>query len=151
MADIVSPEKRSEMMSGIRSKNTKPELVIRKALHALGFRYKLHTKNLPGKPDLVFPKFKAVFFVNGCFWHGHSCDLFKMPASKTEFWTKKISRNRELDSINAQNLIKLGWRVGVIWECSIRGRKKLNFIETIDACKKWLQSNEIQFEIRSTL
>lgn len=151
MADIVSQAKRSEMMAGIKGKNTKPELAIRLALHAMGFRYKLHVKTLPGKPDLVFPKYKAAVFIHGCFWHGHDCPLFKMPSTQTEFWEKKIGRNREVDDISVKGLIESGWRVGVIWECSIRGKKKRSFIDVIEACKNWLISNDISFEIRSYL
>ena len=149
MADIVSTAKRSEMMSGIKGKNTKPEILIRTALHAIGFRYRLHVKDLPGKPDLVFPKYKAVIFINGCFWHGHNCPLFKMPSTRTDFWEKKIGRNREIDSISKQKLINSGWRVGVVWECAIRGRKKRNFTDVIEACNKWLLSSHSDFEIRS--
>lgn len=90
MADVVTPEKRSKMMSGIQGKNTKPELTIRKGLHALGFRYRLHGKTLPGKPDLVFPKYKAVIFIHGCFWHAHHCHLFKWPSTRVDFWQEKI-------------------------------------------------------------
>ena len=93
MADVVDRKTRSRMMSGIRGKNTRPELLIRKGLHARGFRFRLHDKRLPGKPDLVLPKYSAVIFVHGCFWHGHDCHLFKWPQSRREFWRKKITRN----------------------------------------------------------
>ena len=93
MVDVVTPEKRSAMMSGIKGKNTKPEFIVRKALFKRGFRYTLHNKNLPGKPDLVFARYKAVVFVNGCFWHGHNCHLFKWPKSNPEFWKEKITNN----------------------------------------------------------
>jgi DNA mismatch endonuclease (patch repair protein) len=149
--DIVSAAKRSEMMSGIKGKNTKPERIIRLALHSAGFRYRLHQKDLPGKPDMVFPKHRAVIFVHGCFWHGHDCPLFKMPSTRPEFWGPKIARNKELDYIHNHNLIEKGWRVAVVWECSIRGRNKLNFIDVIEACKVWLLSQQTQLEIRSSL
>ena len=148
MADIVSPAKRSEMMAGIKSTNTKPEIALRKALFAIGFRYRLHDKRLPGKPDLVFPKYKAAIFIHGCFWHGHSCPLFKMPSTRPEFWQKKIERNREVDRSSTQKLLDKSWRVGVVWECAIRGKKKRNFIEVIEACKNWLTSDADSFEIR---
>lgn len=151
MADIVSSAKRSQMMAGIRGKNTKPEIAIRTKLHALGFRYRLHVKDMPGKPDIVFPKYHAVIFVNGCFWHGHDCSLFKMPTSRTEFWMDKISRNKETDDSAIQALKKSGWRVGVVWECSIRGRKRHNLEDVTEACAAWLISDVHYFEIRSSI
>ena len=109
--DVVTPAVRSRMMSGIRGKNTKPELLIRKALFAQGFRYRLHDKLLPGKPDLVFPKYHAVIQINGCFWHGHDCSLFKWPSSSSEFWREKITGNRQRDAANCQELERLGWLI----------------------------------------
>ncbi|MGD9709926.1 MAG: very short patch repair endonuclease [Halothiobacillaceae bacterium] len=123
MADIVDKATRSRMMSGIRGKDTKPELVVRKFLHAQGLRYRLHVKELPGQPDLVFPKYKAVVFVHGCFWHGHNCRLFKVPATRTEFWLDKIHGNIERDKKVVDRLIELGWRVATVWECAIKGSK----------------------------
>nr|WP_307190518.1 very short patch repair endonuclease [Bathymodiolus platifrons methanotrophic gill symbiont] len=93
---MVSRKKRSQMMAGIKGKDTKPELLIRKALHKKGFRYKLHDKSLSGKPDMVFPRYKSLIFINGCFWHGHDCHLFKWPSSKSEFWKEKITKNKEI-------------------------------------------------------
>jgi DNA mismatch endonuclease (patch repair protein) len=122
MADVVSPAKRSQMMSGIRGKDTKPEMLIRKALHRRGFRYSLHRKQLPGKPDLVLRKFGTVVFVHGCFWHGHECRLFKWPKSNTEFWQTKISGNQERDKKHIARLLEDGWRVIVVWECALRGK-----------------------------
>jgi DNA mismatch endonuclease (patch repair protein) len=148
-ADIVSSAKRSEMMAGIRGKNTKPELIIRKALHAVGFRYRLHEKTLPGKPDLVFPKHNAVIFIHGCFWHGHDCPLFRMPASRPEFWEKKISRNREVDASSTSRLLESGWRVGIVWECAIRGKNKQSVSDVIETCGNWLLSENKDLEIRS--
>lgn len=127
MADIVDPAKRSEMMAGIRSKNTRPELVVRKTLHALGYRYRLHRKDLPGNPDIVLPKWKTVIFVHGCFWHGHAdCPLFRSPKSRTEFWEEKITGNRMRDAKTRESLISLGWRVVEVWECSTKGRTALS-------------------------
>ncbi len=141
MADIVSKEVRSRMMSGIKGKNTKPEITIRHKLFALGFRYRLHVRNLPGKPDLVFPKYKAVIFVNGCFWHGHDCHLFKWPTTNTDFWKDKIRKNIRNDSINTEQLLALGWRVFMVWECSIKNR--FRFVdETISDIARWLVSEE---------
>ncbi len=108
-------------MSGIRGKNTKPELIVRKALFAQGFRYRLHVKSLPGKPDVVLPKYRTVIFVHGCFWHGHDCRLFKLPASNRAFWRAKIRRNQENDRKAVRALRKDGWRVITVWECALRG------------------------------
>lgn len=134
MADIVVPRKRSEMMAGIRAKDTKPELVVRRLLHSLGYRFRLHRKDLPGKPDIVLPKWNTVIFVHGCFWHGHAdCPLFRLPKSRTEFWAKKISANRERDAKAKHQMGNLGWKVLEIWECSSKGRTALP-LENL--CKK---------------
>lgn len=140
MVDIVSPETRSRMMSGIRSKNTRPELMVRKALHSLGFRYRLHDSRLPGKPDLTFPKYQAVILVHGCFWHGHGCPLFKWPSSRKEFWRKKITRNQEKDSETLTALRKGGWRVLTLWECALKGRTRWPFEKVIGNISVWLDS-----------
>lgn len=124
MADIVDAATRSRMMSGIRGRNTRPEMMVRSLLHRQGFRFRLHARDLPGKPDLVFPRYHAVLFVHGCFWHGHTCALFKWPATRPEFWRDKIGRNREHDRRSTDALLAAGWRVCVVWECSIRGAGK---------------------------
>ncbi len=147
MTDIVDRQTRSRMMSGIRGKNTKPELIIRKRLHASGFRYKLHDKKLPGKPDMVFPKYKAVIFVNGCFWHGHNCHLFKWPASREEFWRTKITRTQEKDKENIEELLSNGWRVLQIWECAIKGKKRLPLETIIEHTVFWLKSHQMHLDI----
>jgi DNA mismatch endonuclease, patch repair protein len=123
MADIVNAETRSKMMSGIRSKNTKPELVIRYGLHALGLRYRIHDHKLYGKPDLVFPRYKTVVFVHGCFWHGHNCHLFKLPSTNSSFWETKISKNKFNDKKNIDLLLVAGWKVIVVWECVLKRSK----------------------------
>lgn len=115
-------------MSGIRGKNTKPEMIIRKELFRRGFRFRLHGKNLPGKPDLVFPKYKTVVLVNGCFWHGHDCKLFKWPKSNPEFWKQKINGTIQRDQRNQELLVKSGWRAIVVWECALKN-KDLNSIK----------------------
>jgi len=148
MADVVSPQKRSEMMSGIRGKDTQPEHFIRKALHRRGYRYRLHDKKLPGKPDLVFPGYRAVIFVHGCFWHGHDCHLFKWPQSRMEFWRTKIGKNRTNDEKAIESLEADDWRVLVVWECAIKGREKLSPNHIIDGITGWLHSDDGYHEIR---
>lgn len=147
MADVVDPATRSRMMSGIRGKNTRPELLIRKALHARGFRYRLHC-DLPGKPDICLPKHRAVVFVHGCFWHGHDCHLFKWPSTRPEFWRTKIARNREVDVAAAARLRAEGWRVATIWECALKGRTRPGLDEVIQRCADWLVSDEQRLTIR---
>jgi DNA mismatch endonuclease, patch repair protein len=148
MVDIVSPEKRSNMMAGIQGKNTKPEMIIRKALHAFGFRYRLHDKKLPGNPDIVLSQYKAVIMVNGCFWHGHDCHLFKWPSTRKDFWCKKITRNKERDQENISDLEKDGWKILTIWECALKGRAKQPFDEMIDIVSTWIISGQGNREIR---
>ena len=147
MSDIVPPEKRSRMMAGIRSRDTRPEILIRKALHLSGFRYRLHDRKLPGTPDLVFPGPGAVLFVNGCFWHGHRCHLFKLPGTRTEFWSEKISKNRANDQKALNTLLNSGWRVGCIWECAVKGKTKLPLEEVVNLCGAWIRSSRSVFEI----
>lgn len=129
MADNHSKEVRSRNMSHIRSTNSKPEATVRKILFSHGFRYRKNVRTLPGKPDIVLPKYKAVIFVNGCFWHKHDCPRFVWPSSNTEYWIPKIQRNVERDQSNYSELASLGWNVIVVWECELK-KKVLN--ETID-------------------
>ena len=110
VADIVAPAVRSRMMAGIRAKHTRPELLIRRGLHACGFRFRLHQRNLPGKPDLVLAKYHAAIFVNGCFWHCHDCELFRWPASREAFWRRKLLSNRESDKVVRNELLQAGWQ-----------------------------------------
>ena len=120
MTDVVSEEQRSYIMSRVASKNTKPELLVRSYLHRRGFRFRIHGKNLPGRPDLVFPKHRAVVFVHGCFWHRHDgCPGTTMPSTRVEFWQNKFDRNMARDQANQAELRELGWRVIVLWECEI--------------------------------
>ena len=147
MTDTVSPEKRSQVMARVGSKDTKPELLIRKGLHARGFRYRLHVKSLPGKPDLVFSRYKSVIQINGCFWHGHDCPRCRMPSSNTEYWNRKIARNMERDISNRQSLLDMGWRVMTIWECALTGKRKLELHKIIDMTCDWLLSMNTTFEI----
>lgn len=118
-------KKRSYIMSRIRKTDTKPEITVRKHLHNLGFRYRLYSNRLPGKPDIILPKYKTIIFVNGCFWHAHeNCKLNKPPKTRTEYWLPKIARNVARDQANKQKLISLGWKVLTIWECEIRNNAK---------------------------
>lgn len=119
MSDIFSFQKRSDIMSKIGGRNTKPEILVRKFLFSKGFRYRINVKTLPGKPDIVLPKYKTVIFVNGCFWHGHNCKKGKLPSSNIDFWRGKISNNKLRDDKNSDLLIKLGWKVIIIWQCEI--------------------------------
>lgn len=119
MSDIFSFQKRSDIMSKIGGKNTKPEILVRKFLFSKGFRYRINVKTLPGKPDIVLPKYKTVIFVNGCFWHGHNCKKGNLPSSNIDFWRGKISNNKLRDDKNSDLLIKLGWKVIIIWQCEI--------------------------------
>lgn len=135
-------------MSGIRGKNTKPELTVRKALHALGFRYRLHSADVPGKPDLILPKYRAAIFVHGCFWHGHDCPLFRVPDTRREFWLAKIERNRARDLQVDDQLSEAGWRRLVIWECAMRGTPKLGLETAIAQTADWITGNASRGEIR---
>ncbi|WP_189420384.1 very short patch repair endonuclease [Cellvibrio zantedeschiae] len=145
--DIVDKSKRSSMMAGIKNKDTKGELLIRRGLYKLGFRYQLHRKDLPGRPDLVFPKFNSVIFVNGCFWHVHNCHLFKWPSSRPEFWKEKINSNKIRDEVNLEKLTKLGWKVLVIWECALKGKTRRNLDEVIHTAANWIQYDSQNAEI----
>ena len=136
------------MMSGIRGTDTIPELMLRKGLHALGFRYKLHDRNLPGKPDLVFPKYNAVLFANVCFWHAHDCHLFKWPKSREDFWRKKIGGNRERDKKIAAQLREKEWRILRVWECALKGRTKIDLGSVLELSALWLRGNEQEMDIR---
>lgn len=146
-ADVVTQEARSRMMAGIRGKNTRPELMIRSALHRAGFRFRLHQGKLPGKPDLVLPRYHAVIFVHGCFWHGHDCHLFRWPATREAFWREKIGRNMVRDSQQLTDLARSGWRVCVVRECALKGRSRLLFPEIVEALSLWLKSDEKVLEI----
>ncbi|MEO6812256.1 MAG: very short patch repair endonuclease [Isosphaeraceae bacterium] len=125
--DRLSPEKRSELMSRIGVKNTRPELIVRRLLHRLGFRFRLHRRDLPGKPDIVLPKWRTVIFVHGCFWHGcECCDRgTRIPKSNTEFWLEKVAGNRRRDALTVSRLRELGWKVLILWECETANTEQL--------------------------
>lgn len=147
MTDVVDSATRSRMMSGIQAKNTSPELLIRKALHARGFRFRIHVKHLPGKPDLVLPKYSAVIFIHGCFWHGHDCRYFKVPKTRREFWLDKIGRNRARDLVQTEASLAAGWRVLVVWECAVRAMKKQKSTLLIDRVSDWLVNGSEYFQL----
>jgi DNA mismatch endonuclease (patch repair protein) len=140
--DLHTPEQRRFNMSRVRSKDTGPEMLLRTALYARGFRYRLHYRELPGRPDLVFPRLRAVMFINGCFWHGHGCSRSKLPATKREFWTAKIAANQVRDQRNIDELIKAGWKTLVVWECSLRGPTRKPLDEVLDTIARWLRSGD---------
>jgi DNA mismatch endonuclease (patch repair protein) len=148
VADVVPRDVRSRMMSGIRGKDTRPELFVRRALFSRGYRFRLHNSRLPGKPDICLRRHRAVIFVNGCFWHGHDCALFKWPRSNAEFWRRKILRNRALDECARVSLTAAGWRVLTIWECALKGRSAPAGDEVVAATIRWLESEVSIMEIR---
>ena len=147
MVDVVDSATRSRMMSGIRGRNTKLEILIRSLLHRKGFRFRLHVREMPGRPDIVLPRYHAVIFVHGCFWHGHDCHLFKLPGTRPDFWREKIERNRTNDSRAKEALLADGWRVAIIWECSLRGAGR-NTEAVAQSLAEWLRSDTSLIEVR---
>ena len=141
MTDRHHPEIRSKNMAAIRGKDTKPELFIRKLLHANGFRYTLNNSKLAGKPDIVFPKYRAVIFVHGCFWHVHNCPAFKWPSTREEWWKEKLSRNQVRDRKNLKELINQGWRIAIVWECALKGKYRQQPDRLIRQLSDWLKSD----------
>jgi len=135
-------------MSGIRGKNTSPEIMIRHGLHRLGFRYRLHGSKLPGRPDIVLNKYKAIILVHGCFWHGHDCKYFRVPSTRTEFWQTKIEGNRRRDKRNIDFLLTAGWRVCIVLECALRGAGA-DIPVLCDRIARWLSGSRKQIEIRA--
>lgn len=140
-------EDRSKLMASIRSKNTVPELLVRSQLHRLGFRFRLHRRNIPGKPDLVLPKYHALINVNGCFWHGHDCHIFKWPSTRAAFWRDKIHSNMARDRHNQATCRALGWKTLVVWECAIKGKTRLPPAELAAVMQNWLLYDDQDAEI----
>lgn len=143
----LTKEQRSKIMASIHSKNTKPEMIVRRYLHACGFRYRLNSPRLPGHPDLVLRKYRTCIFVNGCFWHGHSCKDFTLPKSNIEFWTEKIRKNEERDIRVQKQLATMGWHCIVVWECEL---KKHNRVQTLSSLEYtlnhiYLKDHEIRY------
>lgn len=147
MADKLTPEVRSRNMAAIKGKDTKPELAIRRGLHARGFRYRLHATGLPGKPDMVFPRFKAVVFVNGCFWHGHDCGAARVPLSRVDYWGPKIGRTRARDAAAVAAIDAKGWRSLTIWECCLRGKGSPGLEWTVETAARWLAEGTVSTQI----
>ncbi|MDA8325406.1 MAG: very short patch repair endonuclease [Nitrospiraceae bacterium] len=142
--DTLTREQRSKQMAKVRSRDTKPEMFVRRLVHRLGYRYSLHKKNLPGNPDMVFVSRGRALFVNGCFWHGHICPLGRMPKSRVDYWSNKIASNRARDKANLKKLHALGWKTLVIWECQLNDVKLLErrlkrFLEVTMKSKSKLQ------------
>lgn len=148
MADKFPTRIRSRIMASIKGKNTKPELAVRKMLFGLGFRYRLHVKNLPGSPDLVLKKYRAVIFIHGCFWHGHKCAVGNTPRSNVEFWERKIKRNSRRDRLTRQRLLRQKWRVLVIRECALTGKGKMPRNSLADTLYQWIKGKKKMGTIR---
>jgi DNA mismatch endonuclease (patch repair protein) len=151
MVDVHNPERRSANMRAIRHKDTHPEMQIRRLLFARGFRFRLHVKSLPGSPDIVLPKHRVVVFVHGCFWHGHGCHLFKVPATRTEFWMGKIQGNRDRDYRDEAKLRAAGWRILTIWECALKGKQRRSPNEVAEQAAAWILAQDVEvphFSIR---
>ena len=150
MPDVHDPATRSRNMAAVRGKDTKPELLIRRGLHRLGFRYRLQAKDLPGRPDLVLPRHRAVIFVHGCFWHGHDCSLFRLPATRPGFWRDKIAGNAERDAKAHIKLQELGWRTAVVWECALKGSHRQDSQDALNALGDWIRSVHPSFTLAGT-
>lgn len=141
MADRLTPEQRRLNMRRVRAKDTKPEITVRRLLHANGLRFRLHRRDLPGRPDIVLPRHHAALFVHGCFWHGHGCSLFRMPATRTEFWSAKIAGNQRRDRAAVDGLHTAGWRSLWVWECALRGKYRLTRSELSEAMTAFIRSD----------
>jgi DNA mismatch endonuclease (patch repair protein) len=134
-------------MSRIRGRDTRPEMLIRRGLHGRGYRYSLHVRNLPGRPDLAFFRHRAVIFVHGCFWHGHDCPMFRLPATRADFWRAKIDTNRARDEAAGAALTESGWRSLIVWECALRGPARLELTTVLDGCVRFLVSDHLTGEV----
>lgn len=145
--DTVDAKTRSHIMASVGQKNTGPEMTLRSALHKSGFRYRLHNKELPGTPDLVFPKYDAVVFVHGCYWHSHGCYKSTLPKSRREFWQAKFRANRARDRRNHERLRELDWRVLTVWECALVGKHALKLSDIVDIVRQWLVGTRVDGEI----
>jgi DNA mismatch endonuclease, patch repair protein len=144
VADVLSSEQRRLNMSRIRGRDTRPELLLRRGLHAAGLRFRLHRRDLPGTPDLVFARSRAVILVHGCFWHGHSCPLFRLPSTRPGFWADKIAGNRERDARVSSELTEMRWRVLVLWECALKGRARRPLSDVLEECARFVSDPSIK-------
>jgi len=147
VVDPLSPAQRRTNMQRVRTRNTKPELLLRRALHAVGLRFRLNKPGLPCRPDLVLPRWKVVMFVHGCFWHGHKCSRGVQPRTNVAFWDAKIAGNQQRDVAQVAALHALGWRVGIVWECALVGRYRLDVAHMVDDFELWLRSDGPIIEI----
>lgn len=147
MVDRIDRATRSRNMAAIRSKDTTPELAVRRALHARGFRYRTNVAHLPGKPDIVLRKYGAAVLVHGCFWHGHDCPGFRLPTTRRDFWSEKIRRNRERDIRAREALEAAGWRCLTVWECALRGPDRIGLAKVVEVAAAWLLGNEPSMEL----
>ena len=145
--DTLDTETRSRLMSGVAQKNTRPEMLLRSALHRAGLRYRLHVKGLPGTPDIVFPRFRAVAFVHGCYWHSHGCYKSTVPKSNQDFWKGKFRASRARDERKRIELLEHGWRVLVVWECSLLGKHALRLSDLVGEIISWLKDTSQEHEI----
>jgi len=146
VTDVLTPDQRRLNMSRIRARDTKPEMLIRRGLHARGLRYRLHDRSLPGRPDLVFSRRAVAVFVHGCFWHLHGCALSKLPSARQSFWRKKLEQNAARDLKNIEALQACGWRVLVIWECAMRGAGRLNSSEMLDVATGFITTGVSNYQ-----
>ena len=150
MPDLLDPKQRSLLMSRVRGKNTKIEQTVRSFLHKNGFRFRKYSKSLPGSPDVILPKYSAVVFIHGCFWHGHTnCIKSHLPSTRIEFWRDKMNSNRERDQRKYNQLFNNGWRIAVVWQCSLKN--KSSTLDTIDRLVNWIYSQEKWIEIPQPL
>lgn len=147
MVDVLTKTQRQLNMSRIRGRDTKPEMLIRRGLHARGFRYRLQDRNLPGRPDIVLPRYKTVILVHGCFWHGHDCPMFRLPATRREFWAQKIAANQVRDIRTREALLASSWRVMTIWECSLRGKGRWTIEAVLDACTTFICGSQTNMSV----
>ena len=138
MPDVLTEEQRRYNMLRIRGRDTRPEMIIRQGLHARGLRFRLHRRDLPGRPDLAFPQYRAVIFVHGCFWHGHDCPLFRWPQTRKDFWREKIRKNRARDQGAVASLKDQGWRVLTVWECALKGPGRYSLDDVLRRCEDFV-------------
>ena len=141
MSDVLTKAQRRLNMSRIKGKNTRPEKLLRGGLFRLGFRFRIHRRDLPGKPDIVLPKFNTCVFVHGCFWHGHKCSYFKLPQTRRTFWSAKIAANQKRDERSHEELLAMGWRVLIVWECALKSTNPTKLATLVDQCALFIKNS----------